>query len=230
MGPVTGLVLGAVGVAALLCTPPAQAVNTQQEDRAADRAVSQGNLKQIAVAFHNYHAAYNTFPPQAISKSGKPLLSWRVALLPYLEQEELYKQFKLDEPWDSENNKKLLAKMPKVYAAPNKNDVDKTYYQVFAGKNTIFDGPRGIKIPEITDGTSNTFLVVEAGTAVPWTKPDDVAFDPAKPLPELGGIFKSSFNVAMADGSVRSVSKPYDEKVVRLFVSRNSGMPRPNLK
>src|SRR5207249_2796575 len=79
------------------------------------RTVSQNNLKQIGLAMHNYHDTYRHFPPQALTdKNGKPLLSWRVAVLPFIEQDNLYRQFKLDEPWDSEHNRKLLERMPKL--------------------------------------------------------------------------------------------------------------------
>src|SRR5262245_822885 len=97
---------------------------------------SANNLKQIMLAFHNYHDLYNGMPSAAIcDKNGKPLLSWRVAILPLIEQDNLYKQFKLDEPWDSEHNKKLIPMMPKIYAVPNVSkpgDTD-TYYRVFYG-------------------------------------------------------------------------------------------------
>ena len=90
---------------------------------ASDRSESSNNLHQIALAVINYTDSNNsTLPPAAIcDKRGKPLLSWRVLILPYLEQDALFKEFKLDEPWDSEHNKKLLKKMPKVYAIPGRD-------------------------------------------------------------------------------------------------------------
>src|SRR5205823_763689 len=119
--------------------------------------------------------------------AGKPLLSWRVLLLPYIEQDNLYKQFKLDEPWDGPTNKKLLARMPNVYKHPFAKTTTPhgTFYQVATGKGTIFEGKRGIRIQEITDGTSNTILVAEAARDVPWSKPADMPFD-AQNLPKLG--------------------------------------------
>src|SRR5438093_7201056 len=81
------------------------------------RQTSVNNLKQLALAMHNYHDTYGHLPPAALkNKKGKPLLSWRVALLPFVEEDKLYKEFRLDEPWDSAHNKKLLAKMPKLFA------------------------------------------------------------------------------------------------------------------
>src|SRR5438477_510375 len=130
---------------------------------------------------HNYHDTYRHFPPQALTdKNGKPLLSWRVAILPFIEQDNLYRQFKLNEPWDSEHNKKLLETMPKVYASVNANTKEKfeTFYQVFVGKGTVFEPGEKISFPQIPDGTSNTLMAVEAGDSVPWTKPEDLVFDP----------------------------------------------------
>jgi RNA polymerase sigma factor (sigma-70 family) len=108
---------------------------------ARDRMLSGSNLKQIGIALHNYHNDYDTLPAPAIyGKNGKPLLSWRVTLLPYIEQDNLYQQFNLDEPWDSEHNKKLLAKMPKTYVPPGVKTKEPylTYYQVFVGPGTVF--------------------------------------------------------------------------------------------
>ena len=110
-----------------------------------------------------------TFPAAATyDKAGKPLLSWRVAILPFIEEKKLYDEFKQDEPWDSAHNKKLLAKMPKLFADPTgKAKADHTFYQVFVGKGAAFEGKRGIKLTDFTDGTSNTILIVEGGVGRP---------------------------------------------------------------
>src|SRR6185312_11489838 len=99
----------------------------------------------IMIGLHQYHDAHGKLPPPAITdKAGKPLLSWRVALLPYLEQVALYNQFHLDEPWDSEHNRKLLPQMPKVYACTgNAPSVPYgTFYQAFVGKDCVFEPGR----------------------------------------------------------------------------------------
>src|SRR5205085_12491632 len=142
----------------------------------------------------NFDANEGNWPEPAIySKDGKPLLSWRVAILPYTEGDELYKQFKLDEPWDSEHNKKLLEKMPKIYASPAADLKDKTltYYKVFTGKNAMFDHSRKLTLRKIPAGVDSTIMLIEAGDPVPWTKPDDIPFDPDKPLPKLVGPYKN---------------------------------------
>jgi hypothetical protein len=190
---------------------------------AADRTKSSNNLKQMALGFHVYHDKNQRFPRDITDKNGKPLLSWRVAILPHVDEAKLYEQFKLDEAWDSENNKKLLEKMPKLYTAPRgKFEKGHTFYQSFAGPGAFMSG-NDLKLFDITDGTSNTFMVVEAGDEVPWTKPADVAFDPKKPLPKLGGIFEGDFNVCFADGFVRHVKKGVKDEILKKFIVTNSG-------
>jgi RNA polymerase sigma factor (sigma-70 family) len=202
----------------------------RQADQAKARAPAQqqsaNSLKMIALAMHNYHDAYGHLPPAAISsKNGKPLLSWRVAILPFIEQDALYRAFKLDQPWDSPHNKELLAQMPKIYAPVRGKAADghSTFYQVFTGKGTIFDGKKGLRLSDITDGTSNTILAVEAGEAVPWTKPEDLLYRADKELPKLGGMFDTGFHILWADGSVRFVRNPVNEQVLRLAITRNDG-------
>jgi hypothetical protein len=198
--------------------------------READQRIAAGNnLKNIGLALHEYHDTYGHFPPAAIySKDGKPLLSWRVAILPYIDEQDLYKQFHLDEPWDSEHNKKLLAKMPKVYA-PTLPGLTKdpyaSFYQGFTGKGAIFEGKEGVSLTQITDadGAANTLLVVEAREAVPWTKPQDLHYDPDKPPPKLGGHFRNISPALFADGSVRNLSNKLKEKTIRALITWNGG-------
>jgi hypothetical protein len=194
---------------------------------AAGRAQSTNNLKQLAIGMHSYHDAMQRFPAHAIySKDGKPLLSWRVTMLPYIEGQDLYKQFHLNEPWDSDHNKKLLAKMPRTYASPQDEKTLKehtTYYQGFVGKDAFFEGKKGVGIGDIFDGTSNTIMIVEASKAVPWTKPEDIPYDPDKPLPKLGLPGYSIFSAAMCDGSVRAISHGISKESLRSLITRNAG-------
>jgi prepilin-type processing-associated H-X9-DG protein len=192
---------------------------------AATRARAQNNLKQMALAVHNFESANGRFPFQGVPGLNgiNPKLSWRVTILPYIEEAGLYQQFKLDEAWDSDHNKKLIAKMPKLYAplggasAP----VGHTFYRTFTGPQT-FSAAQGFA--GITDGTSNTILFVEAGESVPWTKPEDFPYDPNKPLPKLGGHFKGKMNVAMGDGSVRTIDlKKVPKTVLRALITANGG-------
>jgi prepilin-type processing-associated H-X9-DG protein len=191
------------GTAALAGSMMAPAVGKLRES--ANRAQSANNLKQIAIALHNYHDVNEAMPPAAVvDKKGKPMLSWRVMILPYIEQDKLYKQFHLDEPWDSEHNKQFIDKMPKTYALPNMmSKPGHTHYRVFVGNGALWDWIQGAKFADISDGLSNTWMVVEAEEGVPWSKPDELEFDPNKELPKLGKAFKGGFHVAYADGSVR---------------------------
>src|SRR5262249_8649078 len=185
----------------------------------------QNNRKARAGAMHNHQAATRHFPPPVVyGKDGKALYSWRVLLLPYLEAEAVYKEFKLDEPWDSDHNKKLLSKMPK-YFAPLDIDADKglTYYQVFVGTGAAFEDKQSLRIASFTDGTANTILIAEGGQAVPWTKPVDLPYVADKALPKLGGQFKEGFYTALADGSVRFFKKDIAEKALRTWITRNGG-------
>jgi Protein of unknown function (DUF1559) len=200
----------------------------QKVRNAAARMNSLNNLKQLVLAMHFYHDANGRFPASAVcDKNGKPLLSWRVAILPYIEEAPLYKEFHLDEPWDSDHNKKLLEKMPKVFAAATQDEKElkdhKTRYQGFAGKGAFFEGVKGITLADITDGTSNTIMLVEAAKAAPWTKPEDVPFDEGKLLPKVGGLFDGIFNAAMCDGSVRSFPTTMKEETLRALLTRNGG-------
>ena len=195
---------------------------------AAQKTISQNNLHQIGIAMHNYHDTYKRLPLHAIySKDRKPLLSWRVTILPYIEEQALYQQFKLDEPWDSEHNKKLLEKMPKIYAPVRgqTKEPHSTFYQVFVGKGTAFEDNKKLRLLDFRDGTSNTLLVVEAGEAVPWTKPADLPYQAKKDLPPLGGHFKDGFYIALADGSVRWIRRPFDASIFHLLITRADGQP-----
>jgi hypothetical protein len=174
---------------------------------------------------HNYHDTHGRFPAAAVcGPDGKPLLSWRVALLPFLEQQDLYKQFKLDEPWDSPHNIQLLSRMPSVYGPyKGKPPADgMTYYQVFVGPGTAFEGPEGLTFKDFPDGTSNTILIAEAWDPVPWTKPEDLPYSPNAPLPRLGGIVKDgSARVAVVAGGARTLRPGIKEETIRALITRN---------
>jgi prepilin-type processing-associated H-X9-DG protein len=218
--PFAGM-FAAPAVAVGLLLPAVQKVR-----EAAARMKSSNNLKQMVLAMHNYHDANGQFPAAAIcDKQGKPLLSWRVAILPYIEANNLYQQFHLDEPWDSEHNKKLLPLMPPIYQIPADPNPSKenTYYRVFVGNGALFELCKPTRITDITDGTSNTIMIVEAGESVPWTKPEGLEFDPQKPLPKMGTFHAGGFNAAFADGSVRFIRSGVAEATLRALITRAGG-------
>lgn len=292
-------------------SPPIE--NPQPDDSAKlarDMARSRLNLKHLALAMHNYVDTHRNRLPLAatVGRNGRALLSWRVELLPYLGEQALYNQFKRDEPWDSPHNRKLLSKMPAVFAPPGikTRQPYSTFYQVFVSVGPFTGGgmagsmgsipggpggaapaaggvampgmpgmggrmPGGGAVPpggpsgggpampggggpmtgmmgmpgaeaiehyatafikgaatrfpaSIPDGTSNTFLIVEAGNPVPWTKPEDLRYADDEPLPELGGLFPNVFHAAFADGSVHTLTKNYNKKHLRYAITANDGM------
>jgi hypothetical protein len=206
---------------------------------AAPRMQATNNLKQIALALHDYHSINGHLPPAAHrGKNGEPFLSWRVLILPYLECGNLYGRFHLDEPWDSPHNLTLLPEMSKVYASVGEQPPEPfmTFIQVVVGPRTGFEGDIGLCLDhDFPDGTSNTFLVMEGGEPVPWSKPVDLVYDPTGPLPALGGVFRGGsllsgygkfdgFCAAMADGSVRYFYRTMtSEENIRGMITRNGG-------
>jgi hypothetical protein len=181
----------------------------------------------VGLALHNYHEVHGRFPPAVVyGKDGQPLYSWRVLILPYVEGQALYEQFKFDEPWDSPHNIRLLSPVPHIYASSRrsmKTEADCTFIQAITGKGAAFEDPRGQRMSSFTDGTPNTLLVVETRPAAPWSKPADVVFTPDGPLPELGGVFKDGFRALTADGSRRYMRNGTRPEVLRALLTRNGG-------
>ncbi|MEX0676797.1 MAG: DUF1559 domain-containing protein [Pirellulales bacterium] len=193
------------------------------------RAITMNQLKQIGVALQNHHDVYKCFPaPAILDPEGKPLLSWRVAILPFIEEGALYQKFHLDEPWDSPHNKALLAEMPQVYRCSlAKVADDHTVYLTPRGDGSVFAGPEGTSIRQIIDGTSKTIALVEADDehAVPWTRPDDWPFDPDQPTAGLGGHFPDVFLIGACDGAVHAVNLTIDADTMRSLISRDGREP-----
>ncbi len=152
-----------------------------------------------------------------------------MAILPYLGESEkaLYEQFKLSEPWDSPHNKALLAKMPRVYAAAVTKDGEKgknlTHYLGFVGGGALFERDKTVSISSVEDGTSNTLMIAEAVTGVPWTKPEDLTFAGRSLLPQLGGQFKDGFVAVTADGYPRLFKKSLDPTLFVEITTRGGG-------
>ena len=213
------VVIAIIAVLVALLLPAVQSAR-----EAARRSQCKNNLKQIGLALHNYHSVHKRFPPPVIiGPDGKTPHSWRVAILPYVEQKHLYDAYRQDEPWDSENNLKILKQMPPVFRHPNEPAGSTTScYFALTGKNTGFgEGSDGVRIRDIIDGTSNTLLVVEARHEIPWSKPADIPYEADKPLPKLGGFNPGIWLGALADGSVRTFAEAIEEKTVRALISRD---------
>jgi hypothetical protein len=201
--------------------------------QAANRRSVENSLRRLAFATISHADAHKGRLPAVANfdKQGKPLLSWRVHVLPFLGEEKLYKEFHLDESWDSPHNKKLLARMPDVYQGPNHrlNEEGKTIYLFPVGKDAAFTGgpERRLFPKDFPDGTSNTIFIVEADDAhaVPWTKPEDLKVDLENPQRGLGGHFRGGFLAALADGSVHLVAEGISKTTLQRAFNPADGKP-----
>ena len=206
----------------------------QQARAAARRAQSVNNLKQIGLAMHNYHSTYNHFPPAVVVENGVKH-SWRVELLPFLDQAALYEIYDRTQPWDSEANKQVLAQMPEVFKHPadGRDGPFTAYVAAIGGEDAAASlwtpeadrqGPSA-GIRDLRDGTTNTIMVVEAKTDIPWTKPEDVDVDLTKPVDpnRFGGWTAGGFNAVFGDGSVRFLPTSIDPETLRGAFTRNGG-------
>ena len=220
------------GSASTLCAFPIMIAlllpAVQMSREAARRTQCRNNLKMIGLALHNYHSVFNSLPPAyTVDAQGKPLLSWRVLILPYVEEQSLYSQFHLDEPWDSPHNLGLSALMPDVYRCPSEpaSFGSGSCYAAISGPGTIFPGDRAVKFADITDGTANTAMIGEVkGTNLNWTQPTDVLFDARFTGP---GNFSSwhpgGWNMLMADGTVRFLPDTINPATYRSLMTISGG-------
>ncbi len=193
----------------------------------------QRKFRELALAIHNYESANKVFPPNEAARQpdGQSNLSWRVHILPYIGQKELYLQFHLKEAWDSEHNKKLIEKMPDVFANPISalppGNVPAGYTTFLApvGQDTIFGGNKPVRMVNVTDGLSNTIMLVEVKPerAVPWTRPIDYEFLPADPAAELAIGSDGQFQCVLADASVLTLPRNLPKETLKHLFQMNDG-------
>jgi beta-lactamase regulating signal transducer with metallopeptidase domain len=207
---------------AMVGRSPSQALRKE-----ADKARSQNNLKILAQAMRKYHDDKGHFPPAVLyGPDGKTPYSWRVAILPYMEYSFLQSMYHFDELWDGPHNRLFATTSLPEFRRPNELGYSpNTAYFALVGPGTIFDSKKGTNSKDITDGTANTILLVEAKRNIPWAKPEDIAYDPDKPLPELGGYSEDGFNVALADGTVQFLPRNVGEKILRALITKAGGEP-----
>ncbi len=230
---VAPVLLAIVGILIALLLPAVQAAR-----EAARRTQCTNNLKQISLALLGYEQAHGCFPPAFIpDKNGKPMHSWRVLILPYLERKGLYDQYRFNEPWDSPHNKALASQMPSVYACPSEGlpSSGMTSYAMLVGPHAFSTGAKGRKISEITDGTSNTIMVAEAVDAhINWMEPRDI--DTEQMEFRINGIrnavggnawissrHSGGANVAFCDRSVQFLSDGIDATILKRLITIDDG-------
>jgi prepilin-type processing-associated H-X9-DG protein len=235
IGTIVAIILGVLLVGALACggilfallLPAVQAARD-----AARRTQSSNNLKQIGLAMHNYHDANQTFPPAYVADAdGKPMHSWRVLMLPYLEQGALFNQYNMNEPWDGPTNSQISSTIIPTYDSPTDAAVGATAdYLIVAGPETIFDAAKPAKMAEIVDGTSNTILVVESvGSGIGWSEPRDLSLANldltinGTPGNSIRSGNAQGASVLFADGSVRFLKNGTDPQVLRALLTKGGG-------
>jgi hypothetical protein len=215
----TAFTLPSVVLSAVLVA--AAPVPKEKERPATDenRKEVEANLKAIALALQT-HSSQNRDVWPADTAGG---LSWRVLLLPHLGEDKLFQEFNLNEAWDSATNKKLIEKLPKVYAPTRVTaEPGETFYRGFAGTGKMggmLRTDKRVKLTNVTDGLSNTIAVIDAGEPVIWTKPGTDLDPDAKEFPKLGRMIDGDFYCAMTDGGVRKVKREFDGRAMRAAVS-----------
>lgn len=214
----------------------AQRSENQDRPNTPPEALTKNNLRQIGLAFHNFHDVYKKFPGSSNRREGSVRVgdkevqpfSWRVAILPFIEHNDLFEKYRFDETWDSEHNKALLEQMPAVYRSPFAADelpAGETNYLGFAGKETALGTDEGVRMTDIRDGTSNTLLIIESRKSVPWTKPEDIPYTGPEQLEELveplGGV---PLHYLRVDGSVDALpSGKVDWELLNKLITRDGG-------
>jgi hypothetical protein len=201
---------------------------------AARRTLCRNNLKMIGLALHNYHDVYGVFPPAYVSDDqGQPMHSWRVLILPYVDEQALYDQYHFDEPWDGPHNIGLLEKMPELYRCPSHADAEwgMTDYAAIVGQPCVMRGTVPVTIRDITDGTSNTIAIGEStGARIRWTEPRDVSFGTFTHIGDRDGFSGEHNGCALllfADGSVQSLSEDEPAETVKALFTRAGGVVVP---
>ena len=222
------VVIAIIGALVGLLLPAVQAAR-----EAARRQQSMNNIRHHLLAMHNHHDIFQALPA-AYTKSndGRPLLSWRVSLLPTLNEKALFDQFHHDEPWDSPHNRQLLEKMPRVFRSPNSSaKAGMTNYLAVGGPRGVISAPaganpapnKGIPMSAIIDGTANTIAIVEVpdALAVEWTKQEEWIPDQNEPMKGLLGMRPNGFLAGFVDGQVRFIGKAIDMKVLGFLFMRD---------
>jgi hypothetical protein len=223
----------AYGVCVALLAALLPAVDAARE--AARRSSCDCNLKVIGLALQNYADRYGSFPPAYVTDArGNRMHSWRVLILPYLEQKPLYEHYDLNEPWNGPHNSLLVKYMPAIYRCPS-DDLARpgeTSYAGIDGPGTLWSGSKGSGFGDIKDGSSTTLSVVEAaGSGINWMEPRDVPFRSlAKGLmpttkPGMASRHDGVRKVVFCDGHTSSLNSTIPAKTLQALATRAGGEP-----
>jgi len=219
------------GVAVALLLPAVRKVR-----EASSRMVVSNNLKHIGLAMHNHEDTMTHLPSPVVQPPLAPpvpesewgsRLSWRVEMLPYIEEGAVYNQMNLGQPWDSAQNKPFATQQIRTYSDPDTKTDPDTRYRVFYGPGTAFPLTEPLRLSEIRDGLSNTIFVVESGQKVTWTRFAEIKFDPNNPPDPttMGRPGLSTFTVLLGDGSVRSFRKNMNPQALKAAITANGDDP-----
>jgi hypothetical protein len=231
---VCGSILAFLFLPAIMRVPDAARQAAREAAREAGRRASCMNkLKQIDLALLNYQSTYGHFPPAATTDgNGKPLMSWRVAILPFMGQDALYHQYDPNQPWNSPKNLAVAKQTMNEFRCPSDGDVadGQTSYVMITGKNTIggVPGSPGTGLGQITGGLPKTIIVLEVqGLKIPWAEPRDITLDELVAKLRSGHVsgHPSVFNVGMADGSVHPLPLNIDPEKLRRLAEINGQKP-----
>ena len=220
----------------------------QEAREAARRSSCKNNLKWLGIALHNYHETYDSFPPAYVAdENGKPMHSWRVLILPYLDQMGLYRAYDFSKPWDSPENRELLKHMPRDFVCPThvslSEEAETTSYVAIVGPETAWPNSKSTRLRDCLDGPSQTILLIESNSLqIPWTAPVDLTREEAiealasTDIESFDGHRYESFlyeyfsgrNVLLMDGAVRFVPFGADGSITSNLMTINDQKPERN--
>jgi prepilin-type processing-associated H-X9-DG protein len=187
------------------------------------------NLKQIGLALRNYHDAYGCFPPAYLAdRNGRPIHSWRVLILPWLEQKAIYDRYRFDEPWDGPNNRKLHDLIVSPYVCPSHpRPGHSTAYAAVVGPETAWRKTESMRLEDVDDGPEQTILLVEiSAPSIHWMEPRDLEFDRmsftingSNDSAGLSSSHPGGANILLVDGAARWLSDRMAPKWLRALLT-----------
>ncbi|TWT63995.1 DUF1559 family PulG-like putative transporter [Rubinisphaera italica] len=207
----------------------------QQSRESGPRSACKNNLKWLALSMHNYHDLHGVFPSPNHHDGDSPPYSWRIALLPYIEEDQIFERYNFSEPWDGPTNSTMHSLQLDVFLCPDTSSRLKNHlrtvtdYVAITGEETIFSEGQPTKLTDVTDGTSNTIMFVElANSDIHWMEPRDLQFNAIsnrmnKSGAGLSNIHNGGAYTALVDGSIRYLSEETDPDVLRALMTKSGG-------